>query len=212
MCTVVLWRAECANRIGEGASPMTIASEQLWETFSRPLHQFIKRRVSDPHSAEDILQDVFLKIHTHIDTLRADDRLTSYIYQITRNAIADYYRAQRPTAELDETLPVVDESVDDVVRELSPCVSAMVAALPEAYREALHLTEYQGLSQKALSERLDISFSGAKSRVQRARAKIKEQLLDCCHFQFDHAGRIIDYQSRRACCASQEHSTCDRVG
>ena len=97
--------------------------------------------------------------------------------------------------------------VDDaVVRELSQCVSGMVAALPEAYRDALRLTEYQGLSQKALSERLGISFSGAKSRVQRARAKIKEQLLNCCHFQFDYAGRIIDYQSRCACCAS---GSCD---
>ena len=192
---------------------MTVASEQLWESFSRPLHQFIQRRVRDPHSAEDILQDVFLKIHTHIDTLRTQERLTSWIYQITRNAIADYYRAQRPTTELSETLPVVEEVVDDdVVRELSPCVSAMVAALPEAYREALRLTEYQGLSQKALGEQLGISFSGAKSRVQRARAKIKEQLLDCCHFQFDRAGRIIDYQSRRACCASEEHSSCEMVG
>ena len=179
---------------------MTVASEQLWETFSGPLHQFIRRRVHDPHSAEDILQDVFLKIHTHIDSLRTHDRLTSWIYQITRNAIADYYRAQRPTAELAETIPAADALADDdVVRELSPCVAAMVAELPEAYREALRLTEYQGLSQKALSERLGISFSGAKSRVQRARAKIKEQLLACCHFQFDHAGRIIDYQSRYGC-------------
>src|SRR5262249_39857678 len=150
--------------------------------------------------------------HTHIDTLRTQERLTSWIYQITRNAIADYYRAQRPTAELAETIPVTDEqAVDDAVRELSPCVAAMVAALPEVYREALHLTEYQGLSQKALSERLGIAFSGAKSRVQRARAKIKEQLLECCHFQFDHAGRIIDYQSRRACCANEEHSACEMV-
>ena len=186
---------------------MTIASEQLWETFSRPLYQFIQRRVRDPHSAEDILQDVFLKIHTHTDTLRTQERLTSWIYQITRNAIADYYRAQRPTAELAETILVAEELVDDdAVRELSPCVAAMVEELPDVYREALRLTEYQGLSQKAMSERLGISFSGAKSRVQRARAKIKEQLLNCCHFQFDYAGRIIDYQSRCGCCAS---GSCD---
>jgi RNA polymerase sigma-70 factor, ECF subfamily len=192
---------------------VTIASEQLWESFSAPLYQFIQRRVPDAHSAEDILQDVFLKIHTHIDTLRTQDRLTSWIYQITRNAIADYYRARRPTAELAETLPVMDEVVDDdAVRELSPCVTAMVTALPETYREAVRLTEYQGLSQKALSERLDISFSGARSRVQRARAKIKEQLLNCCHLQFDHVGRIIDYQSRRACSASEQHCTCATAG
>ena len=174
---------------------MTVGSEELWETFSVPLQQFIRRRVPDPHSTDDILQDVFLKIHTRIDTLQQQDRLAAWIYQIARNAIADYYRAQRPTTELPETLPVSDEPADDdAVRELLPCVAAMVDRLPDAYREALRLTEYEGLSQKALSERLGISFSGAKSRVQRARAKIKEQLLACCHFQLDHAGRIVDYQ------------------
>jgi RNA polymerase sigma-70 factor (ECF subfamily) len=80
----------------------------------------------------------------------------------------------------------------------------MVDELPETYREALRLTEYEGLSQKELSERVGISFSGAKSRVQRARAKIKQQLLDCCHFELDHAGRIIDYQPHCACCAADD--------
>lgn len=188
---------------------MTIASEQLWETFSGPLHQFIRRRVPDPHGAEDILQDVFLKIHTQLATLRTQERLTSWIYQITRNAIADYYRVQRPTAELTETLPGTDEMVDaDAMQELSPCVAAIIAVLPPAYREAVRLTEYQGLSQKALSERLGISFSGAKSRVQRARAKIKEHLLSCCQLQFDHGGRIIDYQARHTGSPCAAHATC----
>jgi RNA polymerase sigma-70 factor, ECF subfamily len=192
---------------GKGRRDMMMASEQLWETFSVPLQQFIRRRVHDPHSVEDILQDVFLKIHTRIDTLHQQDRVASWIYQITRNAIADYYRAQRPMTDMPETLAAPDALIDDdVVQELLPCVTAMVQELPNTYREALRLTEYEGLSQKALSEQLGISFSGAKSRVQRARAKIKEQLLACCHFQFDYAGRIIDYQPHCACCAT---SGCD---
>jgi RNA polymerase sigma-70 factor, ECF subfamily len=183
---------------------MTMPSEKLWETFNIPLQQFIRRRVRDQHSAEDILQDVFLKIHLRIDTLHSQERIASWIYQITRNAIADYYRSQRPAVDLPETLVAPNDLADDdLVRELLPCVAAMVDALPTAYREALRLTEYQGLSQKALSQRLGISFSGAKSRVQRARAKLKQQLLDCCHFQFDHAGRIIDYQPRCASCENE---------
>jgi RNA polymerase sigma-70 factor, ECF subfamily len=188
---------------------MTVASEQLWEQFNAPLQQFILRRVHDPHSTEDILQDVFLKIHTRIDSLHQQERVASWIYQIARNAIIDYYRAQRPTIDVPETLVAPDELVsDDVAQELLPCVTAMVNDLPDTYREALHLTEYQGLSQKQLSERLGISFSGAKSRVQRARTKLKEQLLACCHFQFDYAGHIIDYQSRCACCANGCDSAC----
>lgn len=180
---------------------MTIGSEQLWETFSAPLQQFIRRRVSDPHSAEDILQDVFLKIHTRIETLHQHERVAAWIYQIARNAIIDYYRVQRPATTLSEMLPAEDQQLDDqVLRELLPCVAAMVNALPEVYREALRLTEYEGLSQKELSEQLGISFSGAKSRVQRARARLKAELLACCHFQFDYAGHIIDYQPHCTCC------------
>lgn len=52
--------------------------------------------------------------------------------------------------------------------ELASSVAAMVNALPESYREALYLTDYQGLSQRDLASRLGLSFSGAKSRVQRA--------------------------------------------
>ena len=79
---------------------MTVMSEQLWETFSVPLQRFIQRRVPDPHTAEDILQDVFLKIHMRIDSLHQQDRVAAWIYQIARNAIADYYRAQRPGSAL----------------------------------------------------------------------------------------------------------------
>jgi len=179
---------------------MTIASEELWETFSRPLHRFILRRLPDPESADDVLQDVFLRIHRRIDTLHQHDRVAAWIYQIARNAISDYYRAQRPLAALPETVAAPADVPDDAaVRALIPCVRAMVDRLPPPYRQALHLTAYAGLSQQALSEQLGLSFSGAKSRVQRARALLKAQLLACCAFQFDYAGHIIAYEPRGTC-------------
>ncbi|HAH00091.1 MAG TPA: RNA polymerase subunit sigma-24, partial [Ktedonobacter sp.] len=69
------------------------------------------------------------------------------------------------------------------VKELIPCIKTMVDSLPNDYREALYLTEYEGLTQRELADRLGLSFSGAKSRVQRAREKLKVMLLDCCHFE-----------------------------
>ncbi len=76
-------------------------------------------------------------------------------------------------------------------------------------RQALILTEYQGLTQRELAERLGLSFSGAKSRVQRAREKLKQQLLECCHFELDRRNHILDYQPRChrcetvACCTDE---------
>lgn len=166
---------------------------------------FLRKRVRNEEAVEDLLQDVFLRIHTHAYTLRAEDKLESWIYQIARNLVTDYSRRQKPILFLEETNQetwLVDMPEDDIQAELAPSVAAMVNALPEPYREALYLTEYQGLSQRDLAARLGLSFSGAKSRVQRAREKLKQLLLDCCHFEFDRLGRIIDYQPRCTCCTA----------
>ena len=190
---------------------MLTTTERVWDAFHAPLQQFIRRRVSDEATAEDVLQDVFLKIHQHVEALKDVKKLESWIYQITRHAIIDSYRS-RPTTmlEAEEVLDMPEELPDDdVVSELLPCVRAMVRSLPEVDRQALVLTEYQGLTQKELAERLGLSVSGAKSRVQRARGKLKHQLLECCHFELDRRGHIIDYQPRchscetAACCANE---------
>lgn len=182
-----------------------MTTERVWEEFHMPLQQFIRRRISDEDTAEDVLQDVFLKIHQHMDALKDVRKLESWIYQITRNAIIDAYRKLRheTTLEEAEALDLPEELPDDdIVSELLPSVRAMVRNLPEPDRQALVLTEYQGLTQKELAERMGLSLSGAKSRVQRAREKLKQQLLECCHFELDRRGHIIDYQPRCHCCVT----------
>ena len=184
---------------------MSLNTEYIWEAFHTPLHGFIRKRVPDEMVAEDLLQEVFLKIHQHGDTLQDVKKLESWIYQITRNAIIDFYRTARPTSSLDtsEALDLPEELPDDdIVSELLPCVQAMVNNLPEQDRQALVLTEYQGLTQKEFGERTGLSFSGAKSRVQRAREKLKQQLLACCHFELDRRGHVMNYQARCQCCES----------
>jgi RNA polymerase sigma-70 factor, ECF subfamily len=181
---------------------MLMTTENIWETFHIGLRHFILQRIPDEQSADDVLQETFLKIHTRIASLRDEEKLQSWMYQIARNAIADYYRQQKATIELPEALPVPDEPVfeDEVIKDLIPAIKAMVESLPATYREALILTEYEGLTQRELAQRLGLSFSGAKSRVQRAREKLKTMLLDCCHFEFDRLGKIIDYVPNCACC------------
>lgn len=142
----------------------TMTTERIWEEFHAPLQQFILRRVSD-EAAEDILQDVFLRIHQHIDSLKDVRKLEGWIYQITCNAIIDAYRKPRheTTFEAAEALDLPEELPDDdIVSELFPSVRAMVRNLPEQDRQALVLTEYQGPTQKELAARLGLSFSGAK--------------------------------------------------
>jgi len=182
---------------------MNLTLETIYQDFHSQLYHFIVGRVSDSDAAEDILQDVYLKIHSNIETLRESDRLQSWIYRITRNAITDYYRRVRPQEELPESFASPLDEEPDAMSELTVSVKGMILCLPEKYRQALELTELQGLSQVELAARLSISVSGAKSRVQRAREKLKEAFLDCCHFEFDRLGRVIHYEPKCGQCTKK---------
>lgn len=180
---------------------MDIPTEAVWYELHGNLKRFIHKRIDDEIAVEDVLQDVFLKVHARADTLNDASKVQSWIYQIARNAIIDYYRTHRAVSALPESLPALeDEETSTVAEELAPCIRDMIGRLPEKYREALLLTEYQGLTQKEIANRLGISVPGAKSRVQRAREQLKEMLLDCCHFEFDRLGKIISYQPRCKTC------------
>ena len=193
---------------GEPVSEAMIAPDALEAVYARfhtDLYRFILSRVSDPDTAEDILQDVYLKVHTHAGDLRDSDRLVSWVYQIARNALVDHYRRARPQAELPEHLALPEADEPTAMADLAPSVRAFLACLPGKYRQALIMVEYQGLKQHEIAERLGISLSGAKSRVQRGREMIREALLDCCHFEFDRHGHVLQYQPRCAACAADDY-------
>ncbi len=184
---------------------MNATLESIWDTFHARLRRFILKRISDEATADDILQDVFFKIHIRMSSLQDSDRLEAWLYQIARHAIIDHYRRPDRLIQIDETLPAPEpESAEpDAAGEIAASLREMAESLPEPYREALLLTEFGGLSQQQLADRLGISLSGAKSRVQRARQKIRDDLLACCHFEFDHYGRVVDFWERCCCCAGE---------
>jgi RNA polymerase sigma-70 factor, ECF subfamily len=181
-----------------------------WRELREPLAGLIARRVADPQDAEDVLQDVMLRIHRHSDELADADRLAAWVHRIARNAIVDHYRrrAARPglaVGAAGDLEPRADtrlgESASETLRqELAACLRPLVDRLPESQREALVLTEFEGLSQVEAARRLGISVSGAKARVQRGRAQLKTLLLDCCHVELDRRGGITEYRARRGSC------------
>jgi RNA polymerase sigma-70 factor, ECF subfamily len=188
---------------------MISVTEQIWHELHRDLHAFISRRVSDESAAEDILQDVFTRIHMHGGALRNESSLQSWIYQIVRNAVIDYYRQQKPLVEISEMLAEPEEEIEgDLATTLAPCIRLMTNGLPDIYREAFHLTEYKGIAQVEAAMQLGLPISTFKSRVQRARDQIKEGLIECCQFELDRRNRIIASESG---CGSSDSSksSCD---
>lgn len=179
--------------------------EQIYLQFRLKLKEFILRRVRDDQIAEDIVHDVFLKIHNKIYTLRDERKLESWIYQIARNAMTDHFRQKKNVLLDSDNIPDRDtESDDENFRKVAESIEPMLESLPKNYREALELTELKGLTQKEFAYQLGISLSGAKSRVQRARSMLKDEMLRCCHFEFDRFGKIIDYYPVACPCCEEE--------
>lgn len=135
-----------------------------------------------------------------IHLIEKADNMIPYVMRLADNAVIDYYRrkGKSPFDNLlpDEMLEPVYES-NELTRKLSVSfVSEMVQSLPPMYRDALLKTEFLGISQKQLAEELGISYSGLKSRVQRAKEMLRTTILNCCDFKFDKYGNII------SCCGS----------
>ena len=176
-------------------------TEVIWREFHDRLRAFVSRRVSQPADVEDVLQEVFIRIHRGLDSIQQRDRLPAWVFQVTRNAIIDHYRsgAVRPETapeEIDTPSPVARGEDLQGLAELSTCIEPMIAALPEVYRDAIRITELEGLTQIEAARRSGVGLSGMKSRVQRARRQLKTMLEQCCRIEVDGRGGIVDYSVR----------------
>ena len=191
------------------AAALTV--EDVWRDFAGPLHGFVHRRVADTHAVDDIVADVMLRIHTHLDGLDDDEKITAWVFRIARNAITDHYRriGRRLDApsDLTDEAPAGESSADGwledqstVVRELSAMLRPLVEQLPGDYRRALELTDLGGMTQADAARLEHVSVSGMKSRVQRGRRQLAALLHQHCEISFDATGMPADCTSRADGC------------
>lgn len=166
---------------------MELTTQAAWNQFSDRLRQFIGPRLPVNAGVEDVLQEVFLRIHRELPKLRNQERLEAWVYRITRITISDFYR-ERYKADLPELLE--EDLKDDSWEGLQGCLSQMVHQLPEPYREALSLVELQGQPQTKTARELGISYSGLKSRVQRGRLALRNMIVGCCEISVDQSGNL----------------------
>jgi RNA polymerase sigma-70 factor (ECF subfamily) len=176
---------------------------KVWDTYRKPLEAYIRRRMREKREAEDVLQDVFLKIYTGLDGLRDEQRLRAWIFRIARHAVIDHYRKESRLAPLTGKLAesaATDEADANLNRELAACLRTLMGELPGKYREAVEWSDLEGLSQKELGDRLGMSASGARSRVQRGRRKLKELLAACCDVELDAFGNVLECIAKNPGC------------
>lgn len=169
---------------------------QAWHAHERELLLWLAARLDDPALARDLLQDVFIK------ALRMGGRFCdvanarAWLFEVTRNALTDHWRRHRATEPLDDALPDPEPDSPAEVDSLASCLPRVLAEMTEADRDAITQCDLNGLSQEDYARRLGITLAGAKSRVQRARRRLKKQLVASCQVELDTQGAVCCFTPR----------------
>jgi RNA polymerase sigma-70 factor (ECF subfamily) len=181
-----------------------IASEArgAWNELEARLRPYVARRVPPPE-VDDVLQEIFVRLHRSLGSLLDEERFGGWVYRIAHNAIVDAARARAREPVVQAAL-VSDDAAhgepagDDVAlqADLGECVALFVSRLPSPYREAITLTELRGLTQKDAAEKVGVSVSGMKSRVQRGRERIRDLFDQCCKISVDRRGKVVECAPR----------------
>ena len=141
--------------------------EQAWHALSEGIRTFLRSRAPSDADADDLLQDVFVRVHEKIGSLQQSDRMESWVYQIARNAVADFYRRRvpRPVEAVEDIVDPIDdpETSENLNRSVAAWLLLMIEGLPNTLREAVQMYEIEGIAQAEIAKRLNISLSGAKS-------------------------------------------------
>jgi len=176
-------------------------TQQVWETYNQDVKKFILSKVKNEEEANDILQDIFIKIHTKLDTVKDFSKVKSWIMIVTRNTMMDYFNNNISHIEINEEITEDEERVNSHTEK--DCLLGIVKNLPKKYRDPLFLSDIKGIKQAEVASQLKLSLSAAKSRIQRARKLIAKGYMNCCDFQLNEKGHLVgevkDREDCKAC-------------
>ncbi len=186
----------------------TAAFHNIYERFGNRIRRFVAHKIADPSYVDDLVQEIFIKVHNHIDELQDEEKLDAWIFRIARNRVTDYYRTTKTHQPIDASEPAAPpRDFSDYELVFDNDIREWIDQLPDKYRQVLYKTELENRKYAEVAKELGLSVPAVKSRVLRGREKIKQMLLECCHFEFDRLGGIADCTPKKLCpdCDSAEN-------
>ncbi|MFY8275413.1 RNA polymerase sigma factor SigZ [Pseudoalteromonas sp. SSDWG2] len=169
--------------------------EQIWAEYKHSLRSFLRSKIANEADVEELLQEILLKTHLHLHQLKDQRSIKSWLFQIARNTITDFYRQQSHQQD-DLLFDVADAPEYSIKADLIKCIEPFLQAMPEAQADLIRKIDLEGHSQKQEAQRLGISYSTLKSRTQKSRAELKILFERCCDFEIDKHGNLIDYHQK----------------
>ncbi len=170
----------------------------IFKEMHTELKRFTFSKIQNKADAEDILQEIYVKIYRNIDTVDNLENLKPWIYKVTNNTIIDYYRSKKlSTIDIDKLqIAEIDELNQSFNEEISSCLHKFLVFLSNDDSEIIEMYHYKQMKHQEISKQLNISVASSKMRLSRARKRLQKLLLECCIVEKDKYGNIIDYQAK----------------
>jgi len=169
----------------------------LWMEYENVLQKYVFKFTRNKEETADIVQDILLKVHNSCCSNREIKNIRSWLFQIAHNTIMDQYKSKRKEDEL--TCDLIINNQDDIYAELSIYTNLLIGFLPEKYAMPLKMSDINGWKQQEIADELGLSLSATKSRIQRARVLLKEEILTCFHAKYCTNSGLIEYQLKQSC-------------
>lgn len=183
----------------------------LYRQFHDSLHRYILSKVAKKEDAEDILQEVFIKISLKKDSISNHEKIQNWIFTIARNAVIDYYRKSSGKKDLTYTDALSEdiehENDPDATKGLESCLESFIEKLPEEYRAIIIDSELKNIRQKELALKYNMAYPSLRSRVQRGRERLRKMFVNCCIIELDKRGNVLDARMKKA--GDEECGVCE---
>lgn len=166
-----------------------------WRAHEAELRHWMRRRLSDPTQADDLVQDVFLKTLRQGERFGAIRNPRAWLFEVARNTLADHLRVAHHTVEMPDDLAAPAEETAGV-DSLTACLPRVLAELSAEDRDAITQCDLLGVAQADFAHAGGLSLSAAKSRLQRARRRLKARMTLACQVQLDARGHVADFVPR----------------
>lgn len=166
-----------------------------WQQHEAELRSWLRHQLDTKTEAEDLLQDLFIKALRQGERFCSVSNARAWLFEVARNMVSDRYRKSKPQIAFPDDLPAL-ETETEVVDSLASCLPKALRELSPEDGEVLTMCDLEGMTQEAYAQLKGLTLPAAKSRIQRARKRLKTHLSQACQVKIGLDGRVCCFTPR----------------